>query len=84
MTDLDNDSIIELTDVVSNDSDMSTLEDVIELTDVIDQGQIEAALERIIEKKFADKIDSVLFDVMENVIEKQIIKIKESLQKELD
>ena len=50
----------------------------------IDQEQIEAVLERIIEKKFADKIESVLFEVMENVIEKQIIEIKESLQKDLD
>ena len=50
----------------------------------IDQAQIEVILERIIEKKFADKIESILFEVMENVIEKQIIEIKESLQKDLE
>ena len=50
----------------------------------IDQAQVEAILERIIEKKFADKIESILFEVMENVIEKQIIEIKESLQKDLE
>ena len=49
----------------------------------IDQEQIETILERIIAKKFAGKIDSILFEVMENVIEKQIVEIKERLQKEL-
>ena len=49
----------------------------------IDQEQIETILERIIEKKFAGKIESILFEVMENVIEKQIVEIKERLQKEL-
>jgi hypothetical protein len=50
----------------------------------VDQEQIETILERIIEKKFADKIESILFEVMENVIEKQIVEIKESLQKDLE
>ena len=50
----------------------------------IDQEQIEAILERIIEKKFADKIESILFEVMESVIEKKIVEIKESLQKDLE
>ncbi len=50
----------------------------------IDQEQIETILERIIEKKFAGKIESILFEVMENVIEKQIVEIKESLQKDLE
>ncbi|MDA3915841.1 MAG: hypothetical protein PF690_02600 [Deltaproteobacteria bacterium] len=51
---------------------------------IIDQEQIETVLERIIEKKFAGKIESILFEVMENVIEKQIVEIKESLQKDLE
>ncbi|MBW2653559.1 MAG: hypothetical protein JRC91_01130 [Deltaproteobacteria bacterium] len=46
--------------------------------------QLEAALERVIEKKFGDKIETLLFEVMEKVIEKEIAKIKESFQKELD
>ncbi len=50
----------------------------------IDQEQIETILERIIEKKFAGKIESILFEAMENVIEKQIVEIKESLQKDLE
>jgi hypothetical protein len=50
----------------------------------IDQEQIEIILERIIEKKFAEKIENLLFDVMEKVIKKQIIKTKESLQKDLE
>ena len=50
----------------------------------IDQEQIETVLERIIEKKFSAKIESILFEVMENVIEKQIVKIKENLQKDLE
>ena len=50
----------------------------------IDQDQVEIILERIIEKKFGAKIESILFEAMENVIEKQIIEIKESLQNNLD
>ncbi len=50
----------------------------------IEPEQIEAALERVIEKKFADKIETILFAVMEKVIEKEITEIKESLQKDLD
>ncbi len=152
MKDLDDDDIIELTDIVDKDSDIST-DDVMELTDIaedenisldpdiedelphdiiemeveeseteeseteefetdefetdefetedveqteddfnkaaiqdldIDQEQIESVLERVIEKKFYGKIENILFEVMENVIEKQIIEIKESLQKDLD
>ena len=95
MADLDDDTIIELTDVVSKGSELSGYEDIIELTDivedtnsdldiVVDREQIETILEQIIEKKFADKIESILFEVMEKVIEKQIIEIKESLQKNLE
>jgi NADH dehydrogenase/NADH:ubiquinone oxidoreductase subunit G len=50
----------------------------------ISADQLEAALERVIEKKFADKIESILFEVMEKVIEKEINEIRESLQKDLD
>ena len=41
--------------------------------------QVEVALERVIEKKFADKIEGILFEVMEKVIEKEITEIRESL-----
>ena len=50
----------------------------------IDQEQIEIILERIIEKKFVGKIESILYEVMESVIEKQIFEIKENLQKDLE
>jgi len=50
----------------------------------VEPEQIEAALERVIEKKFADKIETILFAVMEKVIDKEITEIKESLQKDLD
>jgi len=46
--------------------------------------QIEAALEKVIEKQFADKIQAILFQVMEKVIEREITGIRESLQKDLD
>ncbi len=117
------DYIIELTDIINDDSKQTTEEDLIELTDVVkeesfeeeenlelevdepdddlliepeeandesfqdmdvSQEQVEAVLERVIEKKFADKIDSILFEVMERIIKKEIIEIKESLQKDLD
>ncbi len=45
---------------------------------------IEAALDRVIEKKFGDKIETILFEVIEKVIEKEIIQIKNSLKLDLD
>lgn len=46
--------------------------------------QIEAALERVIEKKFAEKIDPLLFDTMERVILQEIKKLKTALLKDMD
>lgn len=46
--------------------------------------QLEAALERVIEKQFADQIQTILFQVIERVIEREITGIRESLQKDLD
>ena len=156
--DATDDGIIELTDIVKEDSNLSTQEDVIELTDIVEekttnldldivkevgfevdetpeqeegisfeevtemedetsfeegleleiddstdddspepeeltvpsrdlsvsQEQVEAVLERIIEKKFAGKIETILFEVMERVIQKEIIEIKKSLQEDLN
>ena len=45
---------------------------------------LETALERVVEKKFADKIETILFEVMEKVIEKEIKEIKDSFQRNLD
>ncbi|WDP93052.1 MAG: hypothetical protein HUN04_26385 [Desulfobacter sp.] len=45
---------------------------------------IEAALERVIEKKFSQTIETILFEVMEKVIQKEIVDIKAGLQKDLD
>ena len=50
----------------------------------LSQEQVEAALELVIEKKFADKIEIILHEVTEKVIEKEIVEIKKSLQKDLD
>ena len=50
----------------------------------VTQEQLEAALERVIEKKYADKIEVLLFESMEKVIKKEIVEIKERLQKDLD
>ena len=46
--------------------------------------QVEAALEKVIEKQFAGKIQTILFQVMEKVIEREIAGIRDSLQKDLD
>ncbi|MCP4721959.1 MAG: hypothetical protein GY860_21065 [Desulfobacteraceae bacterium] len=93
------DGIIELTQVVDEDSYEEPDQDIIELTDVntqieeikendlepsITREQVDSALERVIEKKFAAKIEKILFEVMENVLEKEIADIRKSLQKALD
>jgi len=93
------DGIIELTQVVDEDSYDEPDQDIIELTDVntqieetkesdlestITREQVDAALERVIEKKFAVKIEKILFEVMEKVLEKEIADIRKRLQKDLD
>ncbi|MEE4364592.1 MAG: hypothetical protein V2J08_11700 [Desulfotignum sp.] len=91
------DQIIELTDIVDDvDDDIIELIDIDPAPDgpevhtvhpdeaAVSQQQVEAALERIIEKKFSEKIDIILFDVMERVISREIREIRENLQKDLD
>jgi hypothetical protein len=50
----------------------------------ISQEDLEAALERVIEKQYADKIQSVLLQTVEKVVEKQISELKESLKKDFE
>ncbi len=50
----------------------------------VDREQIEAVLERVIEKKFGDRMDNLISDVMEKILKKQIIELKKSLLKDLD
>ncbi|NOX33232.1 MAG: hypothetical protein GXP56_05775 [Deltaproteobacteria bacterium] len=87
--------IIELTDIVedeSHDLDLDIVKEEHFEEELVESVQdlsvspevLEAALERVIEKKFADKIEAILFEVMEKVIGKEIGEIKESLQKDLD
>jgi hypothetical protein len=119
------DGIIELTQVVSEDSSEGTDQEVIELLDMdtqqeetreddlgldfdpgadkiddsvlfdesdvasgiessITQEQLDAALERVIEKKFSNKIEKILFEVIEKVLEKEVLDIRQRLQKDLD
>ncbi|MFO7911098.1 MAG: hypothetical protein R6V15_02955 [Desulfotignum sp.] len=77
------DDIIELTDI-DPVTEGPGVEEVLPDNAAISQQQIEAALERVIEKKFSEKIDIILFDVMERVISKEIKEIRENLQKDLD
>ena len=50
----------------------------------VTQEQVMTALERVIEKKFSDKIETLLFEVLERVIQSEITEIRDSLQKDLD
>ena len=77
------DDIIELIDIdtAPHDSDGHKIKPD---EPAVTQQQVEAALERIIEKKFSEKIDVILFDVMERVISREIREIRENLQKDLD
>ncbi len=77
------DDIIELTDIDAAPDDPE-VHKVLPDEAVVSQQQVEAALERIIEKKFSEKIDVILFDVMERVISREIREIRENLQKDLD
>lgn len=91
-------NIIELTDIytgaVDAEIDGTTAEDiwgekpltedVLPIAASVTMQQLEAALERVIERKFAEKIEPMLFDVMERVILEEIEKIKKILQRDLD
>ena len=50
----------------------------------VSEKQIEAALERVIEKKFAEKIEPLIFDTVERVILQEIKKIKTALLEDMD
>ncbi len=70
-------------DTLEAQADVSVNE-ILPMTENISSEQVETALERVIEKKFAQKIESILFEVMERVIEKEIAEIRATLQKDLD
>lgn len=76
------DKIIELTDIVKNEG--TDLNPEFSSSFDLTLEQLEAALEKVIEKQFADKIQAILFQVVERVIEREITGIRESLQKDLD
>jgi len=85
--------IIELTDIHTKVEEIQAdetqgnaldAESVLMLDSSISQEQLDAALERVIEKKFAGKIEKILFEVMERVIEKEVVDLKARLQKDLD
>ncbi|MCM2283466.1 MAG: hypothetical protein NDI81_01730 [Desulfobacula sp.] len=74
--------IIELTDIIKNEG--TDLNPEVASSFAPTSEQLEAALEKVIEKLFADKIQAILFQVVERVIEREISGIRESLQKDLD
>ena len=84
--------IIELTDIVENqgmDLNLDSVrvdadEETEDLPFSLTSEQVEAALEKVIERQSADKIETILFQVIEKVIEREITGIRESLQKDLD
>ena len=82
LTDMEEVSDIEM-DIEDIESDDPVQDDLPEEMPV-SQEQIEAALERVIEKKFAQKIEPLLFDTMERVILQEIQKIKTALLKDMD
>jgi hypothetical protein len=46
--------------------------------------EIKIAIEKIIQEKFSENIESVFFEVMEKVMEKEIAAVKKNMQKDLD
>ena len=83
-------NLVELTDVDDfneiEDMDKAVAADEISLPDEISVSdeKIQTALERVIEKKFAQKIEPLLFETMERVILQEIQKIKTTLLKDMD
>jgi hypothetical protein len=66
------------------DEEVIDEEAVPDIGSTITQEQMDAALERVIEKKFANKIEKILFEVIEKVLKKEIVDIRQRLQKDLD
>jgi hypothetical protein len=83
-------NLVELTDVDDfneiEDMDKAVAADEISVPDEISVSdeKIQTALERVIEKKFAQKIEPLLFETMERVILQEIQKIKTTLLKDMD
>jgi hypothetical protein len=69
-----------------NDIEKAVAADEISVPDEIyvSDEKIQTALERVIEKKFAEKIEPLLFETMERVILQEIQKIKTTLLKDMD
>ena len=50
----------------------------------VEPEQIEEAIGKIVQEKFSNDIESVIFGIMEKVIEKEIDEVKKNFQKDLD
>ena len=83
----ENQEVIELTQIHTEDTEQALVspKDPVEATEArVLREDFEAALERVIEKKFSESIETILFEVTEKVVQKEITDIKAALQKDLD
>jgi hypothetical protein len=87
LTDIDTEAVdAEIDGVTAADAwgEKPLAEDALPIAASISMEQLEAALEKVIERMFAEKIEPMMFDVMERVIRGEVEKIKQVLQKDLD
>ncbi|OQY00270.1 MAG: hypothetical protein B6I26_08605 [Desulfobacteraceae bacterium 4572_130] len=73
-------SIIELTDIVEQDSTNESKHEINKSFDLNDR-VFKAAIEKIIKEKFAQKIEPIFFEIVEKVVKKEIAKVKKELLK---
>jgi len=89
----EDDTVIELTDTTDVaetfdkpaqlDMDDEKIRESLSVDDV-SPAQIQAALEQLIERKFGDTLETMMYKVMEEVLEREITKIRDRFQEELD
>ncbi len=91
--DEDDDDVIELTDIVKEDvdetaraSDMAaaaTPPSTAAAAVPVSREQVEAAVEKVIREIYAEKIETMLFDVINTVVKDEIDRLKEILEQEV-
>ena len=83
------DNIIELTDIVDQNSNNESKQEnnksfdlndrIFKVIDALAKEQIKFAIEKVVKEKFSKEIEPLFFQIVEKVVKKEIAKVKKTI-----
>ncbi len=82
---VNDDDVIELTDIVKEDVDETASARIAAAaaTVPVSREQVETAVEKVVRDIYAEKIETMLFDVINTVVKDEVDRLKEILEQEV-